>query len=136
METREAILAYSQSEKAKVGLLMAAQLIEMCNGMPDHEKHAAERFLRPLMGMIANEVHLSRKMTSAEMWASVDKSLNTGAGDDELRRLVRSDLPCGPGHQRSDHHRPARHAAPHASETDVIEPQRLTCLAAACFSGA
>jgi hypothetical protein len=77
METREAILAYSQSEKAKVGLLMAAQLIEMCNGMPDHEKHAAERFLRPLIGMIANEVHLSRKMTSAEMWASVDKSLNT-----------------------------------------------------------
>jgi len=77
METREAILAYSQSEKAKVGLLMAAQLIEMCNGMPDHEKHAAERFLRPLIGMIANEVHLSRKMTSADMWATVDKSLNT-----------------------------------------------------------
>jgi hypothetical protein len=77
METKEAILAYSQSEKAKVGLLMAAQLIEMCNGLPDHEKHAAERILRPLIGMIANEVHLSRKMTSAEMWTSVDKSLST-----------------------------------------------------------
>jgi hypothetical protein len=77
METKEAILAYSQSEKAKVGLLMAAQLIEMCNGLPDHEKHAAERILRPLIGMIANEVHLSRKMTSAAMWTSVDKSLST-----------------------------------------------------------
>jgi hypothetical protein len=77
METREAILAYSQSEKAKAGLLMAAQLLEMCNGLPDHEKHAAERFLRPLIGMISHEIHLSRKMTSADMWASLDKSLST-----------------------------------------------------------
>jgi hypothetical protein len=76
METKEAILAYSQSEKAKAGLLMASQLLEIYNGMPDHERHAAERFLRPLIAMIANEIHLSKKMTSAEMWASVDKSLN------------------------------------------------------------
>jgi hypothetical protein len=77
METQEAILAYSQSEKAKVGLLMAAQLVEICNGLPDQEKHLAERLLRPLIGMIANEIHLSRRMTSAEMWVNVDKSLNT-----------------------------------------------------------
>jgi len=77
METKEAILAFSQSEKAKAGLLMAAQLLEIYNGLPDHEKHAAERFLRPLIGMISSEIHLSKKMTSADMWASVDKSLNT-----------------------------------------------------------
>ena len=70
MENKEAILAYSQSEKAKAGLIMASQLLEIYNGMPDHERHAAERFLRPLIAMIANEVHLSKKMTSAEMWAS------------------------------------------------------------------
>jgi hypothetical protein len=75
MDTREAILAYSQSEKAKAGLLMAAQLIEVYNGMPEHDRHAAERFLRPLIAMIANEVYLSKKMTSADMWAGVDKSL-------------------------------------------------------------
>lgn len=77
MEIREAILAYAQSEKAKAGLLMASQLLEIYNGMPDHERHAAERFLRPLIAMIANEVYLSKKMTSADLWASVDKSLNT-----------------------------------------------------------
>jgi hypothetical protein len=77
MDTKEAILAYSQSEKAKVGLLMAAQLIEICNSLPDQEKHLAERFIRPLIGMIANEIHLSRRMTSADMWVKVDKSLNT-----------------------------------------------------------
>jgi hypothetical protein len=77
MDTREAILAYAQSEKAKSGLLMAAQLLEIYKGLAEHERHGAERFLRPLIGMIANEVHLSRKMTSAEMWADVDKSLNS-----------------------------------------------------------
>jgi hypothetical protein len=37
MEIKEAILAYAQSEKAKAGLLMASQLLEIYNGMPDHE---------------------------------------------------------------------------------------------------
>ena len=77
MQTREAILAFSQSEKAKAGLLMAAQLLEICNGLPEHERHGAERFLRPLLGMISNEVHLSKKMTVPELWTSVDKCLST-----------------------------------------------------------
>jgi len=76
METKDAILAYSQSEKAKAGLLMVSQLLEIYNGVPEHDRHAAERFLRPLIGMIANEIHLSKKMTSPEMWGSIDKSLN------------------------------------------------------------
>jgi hypothetical protein len=77
METKEAILAYAQSEKAKAGLLMASQLIEIYKGLPDHERHAAERFLRPLIAMIANEVYLSKKMTSAGMWTDVEKCLHT-----------------------------------------------------------
>ena len=77
MDTKQAILAFSQSEKAKAGLLMAAQLLEIHNGLPDHEKHSAERFLRPLIGMISNEIYLSKRMSSAELWASVEKSLNT-----------------------------------------------------------
>jgi hypothetical protein len=77
MNTKEAILAFSQSEKAKSGLLMAAQLVEMYNGLGDHEKHSAERFLRALIGMVANEIHISRRMTAPELWSGVDKSLNT-----------------------------------------------------------
>ena len=46
MEPKEAILAFSQSEKAKAGLLMASQLLEIYKGIPDHERHGAERFLR------------------------------------------------------------------------------------------
>jgi hypothetical protein len=76
METKEAILAFSQSEKAKAGLLMASQLLETYNGMNDHERHVAERFLRMFIAMIANEVFLSKKMVSSDMWSSVEKSLN------------------------------------------------------------
>jgi hypothetical protein len=77
MEIKEAILAYSQSEKAKAGLLMISQLLEIYNGVPEQDRHAAERFLRPLLAMTANEIHLSKTMTSPEMWSSIDKSLHT-----------------------------------------------------------
>jgi hypothetical protein len=77
LDTKEAILAFAQGEKAKSGLLMTAQLIEMYKGLSDTEKHSADRFLRALVGMIANEIHISRKMTSPETWAGVDKSLNS-----------------------------------------------------------
>lgn len=77
MNTREAILSFAQSEKAKSGLLMAAQLVELYNGLPEHDRHSADRILRTLVGMIANEIHLSRKMSPLELWNDVEKSLST-----------------------------------------------------------
>lgn len=77
METREAILAFSQSEKAKAGLLMVSQLLEVYQGLPEHEKHGLERFLRPLIGMIANEIQLARRIVPSVSWAGIEKSLNT-----------------------------------------------------------
>jgi hypothetical protein len=77
MNAKESILAFAQSEKAKTGLLMAAQLVEMSQGLDERERHAAERFLRAILGMISNEVHLAKKMTPADIWTDVDKSLNT-----------------------------------------------------------
>jgi hypothetical protein len=77
MDTKQAIMAFSQSEKAKAGLLMAAQLVEIYNGLPEHEKHGAERFLRPLIGMISNEIYVSKKMTSSDLWSGIEKSLNS-----------------------------------------------------------
>lgn len=76
MDTREAIFAYSQSEKAKAGLLMVAQLLEAYQGIPEHEKQGLERFLRPLIGMIANEVQLARRIAPADSWTGIERSLN------------------------------------------------------------
>jgi len=77
MDTRQAILAFSQSEKAKSALIMATQLMEIYNGLPEPEKHCAERFIRAFLGMITSEISLAKKMTPADMWTAVDKSLNT-----------------------------------------------------------
>lgn len=77
MDTKEAILTLAQAEKAKSGLLMTAQLIEMYNGLSDNEKHSADRFLRALIGMVANEIHLSRKLSAPDTWSAVDKNLNS-----------------------------------------------------------
>jgi hypothetical protein len=77
MDTRQAILAFSQSEKAKSALIMATQLMEIYNGLPEPEKHCAERFIRSFLGMITSEISVAKKMTPADMWTPVDKSLNT-----------------------------------------------------------
>jgi hypothetical protein len=76
MDSREAIFAFSQSEKAKAALIMASQMIEIYNGLPEHEKHCAERFIRAFLGMITSEIQLARKLTSPGVWDPVDKSLN------------------------------------------------------------
>ena len=125
METKEAILAFSQSEKAKAGLLMAAQLLEIYNGLPDHEKHTAERFLRPLVGMISNEIYLSKTNDLDRTVVQRRKKPQHGAGDDELGRAVRGHLPYRPGHQRRHHDRPAFNGISHPRKAAVkIKPCR------------
>jgi len=77
MDSKEAIFAFSQSEKAKAALIMASQMIEIYNGLPEHEKHCAERFIRAFLGMITSEIQLARKLTAPGPWEPVDKSLNS-----------------------------------------------------------
>jgi hypothetical protein len=76
MDTRQAILAFSQSEKAKSALIMATQLMEIYNGLPESEKHCAERFIRAFLGMITSEISLAKKLTPADNTAFV--MMNSG----------------------------------------------------------
>lgn len=77
MNTREAILSFAQAEKAKAALLMAAQLVELYQGLPEHERHSAERILRAVVGMIASEIHVARATSPLALWTDVEKSLST-----------------------------------------------------------
>ena len=76
MDTQSAILAFSQSEKIKAGLIWASQTIEMVMGLPDQNKPGAEQVISVLISMVANEIHLGMKIAPHEHWEAALKHIN------------------------------------------------------------
>ena len=76
MDTQSAILAFSQSEKIKAGLIWASQTIEMVMGLPDQNKPGAEQVISALVSMVANEIHLGMKIAPHEHWEAALKHIN------------------------------------------------------------
>ena len=76
MDTQSAILAFSQSEKIKAGLIWASQTIEMVMGLPDQNKPGAEQVISVLVSMVANEIHLGMKIAPHEHWEAALKHIN------------------------------------------------------------
>ncbi len=77
MNTKSAIIAFSQSEKIKAGLIWASQTIEANMGISEPEKRGSERIISALLNMIANEIHLVMKMAPHERWDAVMKHIDT-----------------------------------------------------------
>ena len=76
MNTQSAILAFSQSEKIKAGLIWTSQTIEMVMGLPDQNKPGAEQIISALVSMVANEIHLGMKIAPHEHWEAALKHIN------------------------------------------------------------
>ena len=77
MRVNQAIIAFSQSEKLKRGLIWATQIIEMYIALSQSEKPGAERVLTTLINMIATEVHVAKKAAPHNVWQDVEKDINT-----------------------------------------------------------
>jgi hypothetical protein len=77
MRVNQAIIAFSQSEKLKSGLIWATQIIEMYIALSQSEKPGAERVLTTLINMIATEVHVAKKAAPHNVWQDVEKDINT-----------------------------------------------------------
>ena len=76
MDTRSTVIAFSQSEKIKAGLIWASQTIEMNNGMAEHDKNGSQQVIGALVSMVANEVQVALKMAPDERWEEALKHLN------------------------------------------------------------
>ena len=76
MDTQSAILAFSQSEKIKAGLIWTSQTIEMVMGLPEQNKPGAEQIITALVSMVANEIHLGMKIAPHEHWQAALKHIN------------------------------------------------------------
>jgi hypothetical protein len=97
MNTNEAIMAFSQSEKVKAGLIWASQLLELLSGLHDEQKRGGERIIRPLLGMISQEMGLARVLTGQKVWEGleihIEKALimvDSGVGEEAILHLSRA----------------------------------------------
>ncbi|MDY6881378.1 MAG: hypothetical protein V2J25_14115 [Desulfatiglans sp.] len=76
MEPHKAIIAFSQSEKIKSGLIWVSQSLELMSGLSAQEKQGAEKIIVSMVNMVASEIQLARKVTSDTAWGDVNKSID------------------------------------------------------------
>lgn len=77
MQTREAIVSFSQSEKVKTGLIWCSQCLQLALNLPAEAQQGAMQMVRNLVSMISNESQLARQVSKDDIWLEVDKSLST-----------------------------------------------------------
>ncbi len=75
MDTGEAILGLSQSEKIKIGLISLAQSLDVLDSLPVEEKRGAERMMKVFLAATINEVRLAGTLVPQEGWKELDTLL-------------------------------------------------------------
>jgi hypothetical protein len=76
MQTREAIISFSQSEKIKTGLIWCSQVLQLALNLSPEGQQGAMQIVRRLVSMIASESQLARQASKDDVWLAVDKCLN------------------------------------------------------------
>ncbi len=76
METKSAIISFSQSEKVKSGLIWCTQCVHILLNLQGQEQQGALKMLRSLIGMISTEVQVARQASGEPIWLEVDKLIN------------------------------------------------------------
>ena len=97
MNSNEAIMAFSQSEKVKAGLIMIAGSLELLKNLAGEEKRGASRIIYMDLSMLGHEVGLAKVVTGHEEWNEVERFLNkamvmfdSGIGEEALIHVARA----------------------------------------------
>ena len=77
MQTNQAIMAFSQSEKLKSALIWASQLSEMNLALTEADKPGAEKIIKTLVSMIGNEIGVAQRAAPHDDWVAAGKDINT-----------------------------------------------------------
>ena len=75
MEDKNAVLAFSQSEKIKAGLIWTSQVLQILDGLPDGEKRVGARTAGALVGMIQHEIMLVQNLSGESAWGEIRSHL-------------------------------------------------------------
>jgi hypothetical protein len=97
METRKAIMAFSQSEKIKAALISLSQVLEMVQHLSPEERRGAERVFRMNLSATVQEVRLARTLAGQGEWDEIESLLDralimmdSGVGQEGLIHLARA----------------------------------------------
>ena len=97
MNVNQAIMALSQSEKIKAGLVWVSQALELTRGLHPSESRGAERVIQALMGMIVHEVQLAGKVSPDAAWDRLEKPMeqatvmiHSGVGAESVLHLTQA----------------------------------------------
>jgi len=70
---RQAVVALTQAEKIKAGIIWISQVIEWFLCLPENERMGAEKMLRALVHMVYQEIQLARRSAGDLDWSAVEK---------------------------------------------------------------
>ena len=97
MKTNQAVMAFSQSEKVKAGLIWVSQLLELSGGLPGEQERGAEKSALALLRMVAQETALAKALTGHEDWSAsesyMEKALvmmESGVGEEAMVQIARA----------------------------------------------
>ena len=94
MEISKSIMAFSQSEKIKSGLIWISQALEMLQGLNSAERGGGEKMMSALLNMIGHEIQLAKAVAGGAEWDEIepyiDKAVvmvNSGVGQEATVHL-------------------------------------------------
>jgi hypothetical protein len=97
MNEQEAIMAFSQSEKVKSGIIWASQALELLGGLPVPERPGAEKTIRMKIDTMIQEIRLAERITGDPAWNDIESLLDqamvmmhSGVAPDSVVHLTRA----------------------------------------------
>jgi hypothetical protein len=97
METKQAIMAFSQSEKVKSGLIWVSYSLEMVSGLPESEKQGGEKTIKAIINMIVQEIRLAVTLVGDAPWKEIERDIeqatvmiNSGVGSEAVLQLTQA----------------------------------------------
>ncbi|RLC32308.1 MAG: hypothetical protein DRH37_00905 [Deltaproteobacteria bacterium] len=76
MDTRKAIMAFSQSEKIKSGIIWLSSLLELMRSLSPSEKQGGEKIVRTCADMVFQEIRLVRSIADDNRWEEAERCLD------------------------------------------------------------
>ena len=97
METKKAIMAFSQSEKIKAGIIWLSQSIELMGSLPASDGQSGQRVIQALANMIFQEIQLAKSIVGDERWEAAERGIdqaivmiNSGVASESIMHLTQA----------------------------------------------
>jgi len=97
MDVQQSVMAFSQSEKIKSGLIWVSQSLEMIQSLPQPEQKGAFKVVRAMISMITHEIRLARNLAKEASWegmeGQMDKAMvmiDSGVGSESVIHLTQA----------------------------------------------